>query len=138
MLVKFIGERKDLWEQFLDSCLYAYNTSRHESTHYSPYKLKFGRKPILPIDVDMNKLTCDAALQFYEQAKDISSTHVSKSAAEHHEVLTIAKKNVAIAQAKQKEQYDRKHCKPGLTFLCAIVHGSLVVNHTVFTSTDKI
>ena len=69
------------------------------------YEHMFCMKPILHTDVDMNKLSC---------VKDISSTQVNKSAAEHHEVLTIAMKNVATAQMKQKEQNNRKHCKPGL------------------------
>ena len=46
MLVKSVSERKNLWEQCLGSCLCAYNTSCHESTHYLPYELIFGRKPI--------------------------------------------------------------------------------------------
>ena len=51
MLVKFIGEKKESWEDYLDSCVYAYNTAKHESSLYTPFELMFSRKPILPIDI---------------------------------------------------------------------------------------
>ena len=54
MLMKFIHEKKELWEDFLDTSVYAYNTSVHESSKYSPYELMFGRKAILPIDLEMS------------------------------------------------------------------------------------
>jgi hypothetical protein len=31
MLVKFI-DKKESWEHYLDTCVYAYNTSKHESS----------------------------------------------------------------------------------------------------------
>lgn len=35
MLVKYISDKKEQWDQFLDMCMYAYNTSQHDSTHFS-------------------------------------------------------------------------------------------------------
>ena len=55
MLVKFIEEKKDIWEDYLDICVFAYNTARHDSTGYTPFELMFGRKPLLPIDIDVEK-----------------------------------------------------------------------------------
>ena len=31
MLVKFVQSKKSSWSSFLDTCVFAYNTSRHES-----------------------------------------------------------------------------------------------------------
>lgn len=43
-------EKKKAWPQFLPQLLFAYNTTVHQSTGYSPYELMFGQKPKLPAD----------------------------------------------------------------------------------------
>lgn len=55
MLVKFINKKKKLWEDYLDTCIYAYNTAKHESSKFTPFELMFSRKAVLPIDIH-----CDA------------------------------------------------------------------------------
>ena len=34
MLVKYACEKKAVWDDFLDTCVYAYNTSVHETTAF--------------------------------------------------------------------------------------------------------
>ena len=53
MLIKYIDTKKNPWVQFLDTRIFAYNTSAHESTKFSPFELMFGRKAVLPIDINM-------------------------------------------------------------------------------------
>lgn len=57
MLSKMSNERGGQWDEFIDSSLFAYNTSVHESTHYSPFEVMFGRKAILPVDLDIDTST---------------------------------------------------------------------------------
>ena len=52
MLVKCIKDNKASWDEFLDTCTFAYNTAEHESTKFSPFELMFGRKPLLPVDIE--------------------------------------------------------------------------------------
>ena len=113
MIVKFVEKKKELWEQFLDTCLYAYNTACHESTHYSPYELMFGRKPVLPIDIDMEQSDPDTILNEFQQHSSFSPSHINRAVAQHQQVLEAARANIGAAQQRQKEQYDRKHCKAG-------------------------
>lgn len=56
MIVKFTSDKKDQWDDFLDTCVYSYNTAKHESTNYTPFELLFGRKAILPLDLDFESL----------------------------------------------------------------------------------
>lgn len=52
MVVKFTNGRKDQWDEYLDTCVFAYNSAHHESTKYSPFDLMFGRKAVLPVDLE--------------------------------------------------------------------------------------
>lgn len=54
MLVNFIGTRKDAWDEHIDACVFAYNTSRQESTLHSPFEVMFGRQAVLPVELDTN------------------------------------------------------------------------------------
>lgn len=44
------AEKKYHWPDFLSQLVFAYNTTEHQSTGYSPYVLMFGEEPQLPID----------------------------------------------------------------------------------------
>ena len=52
MLAAFALEHRDDWDLWIDSVVFAYNTSCHESTGYSPYELIFGRTPRMPIELE--------------------------------------------------------------------------------------
>ena len=66
MIVKFTNDRKDQWDDFLDTCVYSYNTAKHESTNYTPFELMFGRKAILPLDLDFESLDGERLLNEYQ------------------------------------------------------------------------
>ena len=42
MLAMFAGENRDDWDDLLPAVMMAYRSSVHESTGFSPYRLKFG------------------------------------------------------------------------------------------------
>ena len=41
------------WDIWLDQAVFAYNTSVHESTGFSPYEMVFGRPARMPIEVEL-------------------------------------------------------------------------------------
>ena len=65
MLVKFIDSKKESWEDYLDTCVYAYNSAKHESSKFSPFEVMFGRKAVLPVDLDGAR-TCEDELLVME------------------------------------------------------------------------
>ena len=42
---------------------YAYNTAVHESTCFTPFELMFGRKAVLPVDIDVDERDVEDLLQ---------------------------------------------------------------------------
>ena len=50
-LLKKVGENQGDWFKYLDSVLFAYNTSKQSSSKYSPFFLLYGRDARLPVDL---------------------------------------------------------------------------------------
>lgn len=113
MLSKFVQENKESWDSFLDTCTFAYNTFRHESTLHTPFEVMFGRQAVLPIDLDMEKLSPERLLQEYEDTSaDQPGKEIAAITTLRQALLQQVKNNIAKAQMKQKEQYDKKHTNP--------------------------
>ena len=109
MLVKFVSTKKEVWSAYLDTCVFAHNTSCHESFKFTPFELMFGRKATLPIDVELQKASPEEVCQkFYT----LDEPNTSAILSEHAQRLETAKQNILVAQLKQKENYDQKHAKP--------------------------
>ena len=63
MLSSFVSSQKDDWDLWLDSVIFAYNTSRHDVLGVSPYEVVFGRALRLPLELELgmphsNPITC--------------------------------------------------------------------------------
>ena len=53
-LVKMCGEDGKRWQVALPAVIFAYRISVKRSTGYSPYKLLYGQRPVLPVDIELN------------------------------------------------------------------------------------
>lgn len=84
MLVKYASNLREEWDVYLDTCVYAYNTSVQESTHYSPFKIMFG--PTMPIDIDMGAESPEDRLQKCIQDEELSPSKVKERAAQQCEL----------------------------------------------------
>ena len=51
MLRAHVDDNQSNWDQLLSKITFAYNTSEHTTTKTTPFKLQFGRKPMIPIDI---------------------------------------------------------------------------------------
>ena len=85
--------------------IYAYNTSIHESTSFSPFKGMFGRKTIMPIDIEMS--TKISAID-----NEVSSTDIEMLAKQRQIIISMTKETILEAPKSQKYVYDRKHANP--------------------------
>ena len=116
MLRKYIQEKKEKWDDYLDTCSFAYNTSKHESTKFTPFEIMFGCKAILPLDLDagVHQGPCNEA----EVTICSQETEIQQKESQHEGILEEVKKNIISAQKKQKEQYDKKHSKAVFYSVC--------------------
>ena len=112
MLVKYVHDKKEVWDDHLDTCIYAYNTAVQESTSFTPFELMFGRKAVLPIEIDFEKREADELFHQYT-TESIAANHIQVLTDQRLQNLQLARKNITRAQEKQKEMYDRKHACPG-------------------------
>jgi hypothetical protein len=115
-LVKFFNANHDDWDVHIKSVLFAYRTSRNDSTKFTPFELMFGRTPILPIEMDIasrpdrdddddvSPSPQSSAVQFNEK--------VSIMMAIREQVKAKAMSNIEKAQERQKKHYDAKHKPP--------------------------
>lgn len=90
-------EQKRDWKAYVGPLVYCYNSTRHDSTGYSPYFLMFGRNPRLPVDIAFG-LRKEAKSQDYINNLKDRLEYAHKAAAE------MSKKS----QLKQKGGYDTK------------------------------
>ena len=90
-------------------CVFAYNTSRHESIKFTPFELMFGRKATLPIDVELQNASPEEVCQKFHTLDEPNTSAILRK---HVQRLETAKQNILVAQLKQKENYDQKHAKP--------------------------
>jgi hypothetical protein len=109
MVVKFCASKKDNWDMVLDGCIFAYNTSCHESTLYTPFEIMFVIKPTLPIDLKMEQVEVvgNHGLFFQDNVLDIEEITKRRCS-----VVKQVKENIEKAQIKQKQNYDRRHANP--------------------------
>ncbi|XP_076065010.1 uncharacterized protein LOC143039042 [Oratosquilla oratoria] len=49
-IVKCVADMLDSWEDYLDPCIYNYNTLKHESAQFTPFEMHFGRTSVIPAD----------------------------------------------------------------------------------------
>ena len=109
MLVKFVDEKKEFWEDFLNTCVYAYNTSKHESSKHCPFTVMFGRQAVLPIEVSSPKKEDVLVNTTDEETKD---KIINDNLTYRCKVAEKVKENIIAAQERQKKAYDRKRHNP--------------------------
>ena len=110
MLVKYTHQKKEVWDDFLDTCVYAYNTFVHETAAFSTFELMFGQKAVLPIDLDIDKYGLSDILrqkQEYNPEGNVSSTAVERMMQHHQHLLEAAKANIGSSKK------GRRNCMTG-------------------------
>ena len=99
MLAAFASEHRHDWDLWVDSVVFAYNTSRQELTGYSPYELIFGRTPRMPIELE-----CGIPLSNPNKHSEYTRSCQSKM----RRIRKIAKLNIEKARKRQSKQNNER------------------------------
>ena len=100
MLRTLTDTKKADWKNSLEKMVHAYNCKRSEATGFSPYSLRFGNSPRLPIDIMFN-LTPPEKQESY-------SEYVQNWRARMHQAYEIASRTAAKGASRGKLFHDKK------------------------------
>ena len=91
MLSKYVDKEQRTWDQALPYLLFAFNSSSHDVTGASPYKLLFGREAVLPIDIEMPVIMEPMAADMARRLEDLHHEAAVRIEQQHN--LIIARDN---------------------------------------------
>jgi hypothetical protein len=95
MLAMYTNTPQTDWDEYLPHVTFAYNTSRQDTTKFSPFMLVYGREPVLPTEANL-----------LEPKQTIDANEIREKALA---VRSLAAQNIRDRQEKDKDRYDNKH-----------------------------
>ena len=94
-------DKKQTWSKFVAPLVHAYNSTKHDSTGFSPYHIMFGREPRLPIDLCFG--TTPNGVSHREHTQYVQNLRRNLEGA-----YRLAAKESAKSAAANKRRYDVK------------------------------
>ena len=107
-LSKLVNEHGDDWDDYIDGVLLAYHSSEHASTKNMPFEVMFGRKPRLPVKIRNDDASNNNS---FDGSNEANNGAVETLMQLRDEINKAVSENIERAQARQKKNYDKKHCK---------------------------
>ena len=95
MLRKYIQEKEEKWDDYLDTCSFAYNTPK-----FAPFEIMFGREAILPLDLDfgVHQGPCnEAEVTIFSQ-----ETEIQQKESQHKALLEEVQKNIFLLRRNRR------------------------------------
>ena len=105
MLAKVVTDNQKDWDKHLPQVLFAYRTSLHETTKYTPYFLNFGRSPTLPVDIMLGR-------EREEQDPDNMPQYVQRLQQSLRHAFTLARHHTNLTHKRQRERQYRGTASP--------------------------
>ncbi|CAF1636815.1 unnamed protein product, partial [Adineta ricciae] len=100
-LSKLQQQHHNNWDDYIDPIVFAYNTSTHKTTKFSPFELLFGRAAQLPIDNPPRSFVFDRPNNYFVYLQKL--LHIYHQQAEAH---------ILAQQSSTKLRYDRGRADP--------------------------
>ena len=101
MLATAVSDKPFEWEQHLRRLCFAYNTSIHPTTGFSPFSLMFGRQARMPVDIALETANAPACTV----PEYVANLRTSLDAAYTH-----VRNQMGHRLEQQKIRYDAKTC----------------------------
>ena len=100
MLSKYCVDNEKNWDLQLSNCLFAYRTSPHHATGFTPFKLMFNREARGPLDIALGVPVDQGRFRSIPE-------FVKKQEEDIKKLFKLAHKNEINMKAAQKRYYDR-------------------------------
>ncbi|CAF2846048.1 unnamed protein product, partial [Rotaria sp. Silwood2] len=94
-LASICNNKRTDWDEKLSKVIFAYNTTRHANTKFTPFELMFGREIKLPFDLPKRTTTIIEPHQYVKQLQEY--LELAKQ---------VARTNIEHSQKKSKQHYD--------------------------------
>ena len=104
ILSKVVAENQRDWDCHIPKSLFAYRTAFHESSGYSPFRVNFGRSPILPIDIAVGQLNVQ---EYGEGGEPTVPQYVETLNKSLRKIFSDVKEQLASAHDRSKKRYDK-------------------------------
>ncbi|KAK3104448.1 hypothetical protein FSP39_002287 [Pinctada imbricata] len=101
MLSKYISANQIDWDRYIDYFVLAYNTTPHESTDISPYRMLHGREARIPSDL-LTERDQNNSNSYHYEAEYVRDLQEKLS-----EIHDIARETLKKSSERQKRNYDR-------------------------------
>lgn len=79
---KLVRDKKEEWSDILDSCVFVYNTSQHESSKFTPFELTFNRNATITIDIELRM----------KESEELAVTFSNMKEPDHASSMQVRKK----------------------------------------------
>jgi hypothetical protein len=105
-LIKMCGESGGKWREYLPLVLFSDRISTKRSTGYSPYEIVFGKKAVLPVDIEMDTyLGIDwTEVNTTEELLEARTKQLER----RDEILTLAHEKLMKTRESSVRYWDRR------------------------------
>ena len=128
-----MNEDTDDWSQYLESALFAINTSIQSATKFTPFRMMFGRQPVFPLEAEKQGKCIGLDDMADSLTKVDVDNYVQEVFQKQQTIFQIADERIKESQKKQKELYKRRK---GLTDH-VFKTGSMVLRRNMKQKTRK-
>ncbi|VDI51822.1 Hypothetical predicted protein [Mytilus galloprovincialis] len=103
MLSKYIDRNQSDWDKYIDYMVMAYNSTPHDSTGITPYRMMFGDEMKMPLDLIAGSPSDDDEETHFKN----EHSFVAKIREELEKAHEIAREKLKRTAIRQKDYYDR-------------------------------
>jgi len=104
------------WDLHIPSVLFAYRTTKHSTTRYTPFYLMYGRNPVLPLEIDNKEPPEDDEINLEENLAKLilQRTYELEELLPQHQQK--ARELIKISQGKSQKRHKDKKMKKEITY----------------------
>ena len=103
MMSQYVSEDHKDWDRYLPHLVFAYNSSVHSTTGYTPFYLLHGFEPELPLDAALNLPSDSINNQFSFQ--NIQHAHHAREVAVARQLVSQTKSKARFDQTRRDVQF---------------------------------